>query len=186
MFLSLCICVFKIIVYEKRRRRSTQSLTEVTVISLFVDEAHGDVPASSSADARVARPLAFQGPPGHPQTLLYHSNSIVRRGSSLQEWKYRRRWIRKLADILEDIYCYKRWVALYFSANNFPNNFHELSWKELCNFVLEKMFNRYTSYELLPVNCWHNVESLLVSAQRVSWTWQNVMILGKIGWIRLM
>lgn len=59
-----------------------KSLTEVTVIGLFVDEAHGDVPASSSADARVARPLASQGLPGHPRTLLYHSNSIVRRGSS--------------------------------------------------------------------------------------------------------
>lgn len=69
---------------------STQSLTEVAVLSLFVDEAHGDVPASCSASACVARPLAFQGLPGQSCTLLYHSNGIVRRGrackSESAEW----------------------------------------------------------------------------------------------------
>jgi len=42
------------------------TLTEVTVVSLFVYLTHGDVPASSSADASVARPLALQGFPGQP------------------------------------------------------------------------------------------------------------------------
>lgn len=52
-------------------------LTEVTVISLFVDEAHGNVPASGSAHACVARLLSLQVLPGYAPTLLHHSNSIV-------------------------------------------------------------------------------------------------------------
>lgn len=55
-------------------------LTEVTVPSLRVDSAHGDVPASSSAQACVAGPLPLQTVPGQTWALLHHGNGIVRGG----------------------------------------------------------------------------------------------------------
>lgn len=70
-----------------RRKRSTKSLTEVTVISLSVDVAHGNVPASSPADSSVARSLTLQGRPGHPRTPLHHSNSIVGGGQRYKRGK---------------------------------------------------------------------------------------------------
>ncbi|MBU7443551.1 hypothetical protein, partial [Paraburkholderia fungorum] len=45
---------------------AAEELCEVTVISPFVDVTHGDVPACSSAEPCVARPLALQVVPGHP------------------------------------------------------------------------------------------------------------------------
>jgi len=58
-FLSLQMSFFKL-------NTKNRSLTEVAVFSLIVDATHGDVPASSSTHAGVARPLSLQAFPGHP------------------------------------------------------------------------------------------------------------------------
>lgn len=69
------LCQVKVLQLKEKREAS---LTEVAVVGLFVDEAHGNVPARRSAHARVARLLPLQGLPGYAHSLLDHSDSVVR------------------------------------------------------------------------------------------------------------
>lgn len=62
-----------------QKTNKKDSLTEVTVVSLCVDEAHGNVPARGPANACVTRLLSLQLVPGYAHTLLYNSDSVVRR-----------------------------------------------------------------------------------------------------------
>lgn len=59
------------------KQKMEAKLTEVTVVGLFVDEAHGNVPARRPAHARVARLLPLQVLPGYAHSLLDHSDSVV-------------------------------------------------------------------------------------------------------------
>lgn len=61
-----------------QKTNKKDSLTEVTVVSLFVDEAHGNVPARGPTHACMTRPDSPQTVPGYARTLLYHSDSVVR------------------------------------------------------------------------------------------------------------
>lgn len=61
---NIILAALRVFGYVFAHGKSTRSLTEVTVLSLFVDLTHGDVPASSSAESSVARPVALQRVPG--------------------------------------------------------------------------------------------------------------------------
>lgn len=64
--------------FPAQRNGFQTGLTEVAVSCSVVDQAHGDVPASSSPPAGVAGLLTLQVVPGDiPVRLLHHSHSKV-------------------------------------------------------------------------------------------------------------
>lgn len=135
---------------------SMRSLTEVAVLSLIIDEAHGDVPASCSAITCVARPLASQGIPGQSCTLFYHSNGKVRRGRVCKnesvEWSESAQ-LWDIADIfwfnwqtsidVEDRHriLRSRWHFFVLLIS-----FHQLYKKELCFLEKKPMYNKSASH----------------------------------------